>query len=245
MRSILSLLLVVVVAGAQEPIVKAQAAKETTVKAQVAKETTAKDERVQVLLKNGHSLIGIAKAGVRCERLVRGNFKPGTDTIDRAAGIRVWYYQDLDGYIFLEAKSLERVDVLGTLTSEESRALSDAVAAAHGTRMEAPASRPASPAKAGETADSRPAQESNGLTPAEKAVLEKFPPDKGWCPEKFGELQRKKIVLHVSPSDEEQAFIDDFPAFQGAWRKWLAAQPSKTDEVKSDEPAEPKRNSRK
>src|SRR6187401_2258426 len=70
MRSILSLLLVVVFAGAQEPTVKTQVALEPTIKPQVAKETTAKDERVQVLLKNGHSLIGIAKACIRCERLV-------------------------------------------------------------------------------------------------------------------------------------------------------------------------------
>ena len=89
-----------------------------------------RDERVQVILKNGHSLIGIAKQGIRCERLVRGNFKPSSDAPDRSAGIRVWYYQDLDGYIFLESKGLDRVDVLGTLTAEESRALAEAVAAA-------------------------------------------------------------------------------------------------------------------
>src|SRR5688572_26758073 len=108
MRSILSLLFIAAVVVAQE-----QSSKEP------------RDERVQVLLKNGHSMIGIAKAGVRTERLVRGNFKPGTDATDRGSGIRVWYYQDLDGYIFLESRSLERVDVLGTLTPEESRALSD------------------------------------------------------------------------------------------------------------------------
>jgi hypothetical protein len=232
MRSILSLLVVAVIAGAQEP----------------AKE--GRDERVQVLLKNGHQMIGIAKAGIRCERLVRGNFKPGDDPTDRSSGIRVWYYQDLDGYIFLETRTLERVEVLGTLTSEESRALSEAIAAAHGSRIDAPSSRPSTTtAKPVAGSDSRPAPQTdpNGLTAAEKVLLDRFPPDKGWCPEKFGELQRKKIVLHVNPSDEEQAFIDDFPAFQGAWRKWLAVQPPKPDaEVKADEPAEGnRRNGRK
>jgi hypothetical protein len=221
MRSICFFLVFASLAGAQEP---------------AAKDKDARDERVQVLLKNGHSMIGVAKAGVRCERLVRGNFKPSSDSTERAAGIRVWYYQDLDGYIFLETRTLERVEVLGTLTPEESRALAEAVAAAHGSHTTFAESRPSGKSASG--AESRPSADPNGLTAAEKALLERFPPDKGWSPEKFGELQRKKIVLHVNPSDEEQAFIDDFPAFQGAWRKWLAAQP-KADDSKVEEPAEP------
>jgi hypothetical protein len=220
MRSIFVLFVVASLCGAQEPVSQ-----------------EGRDERVQVVLKNGHSLIGIAKQGIRNERLVRGNFKPSSDAPDRSAGIRVWYYQDLDGYIFLESKGLDRVDVLGTLTAEESRALAEAVSAARGFRVQAAAASRPSDKKSDGTADSRPSSDASGLTAAEKALLEKFPPEKGWSPEKFGELQRKKIVLHVNPSTEEQAFIDDFPAFQGAWKKWLAAQPAKGDaEQKADEP---------
>jgi hypothetical protein len=207
-----------------------------------------RDERVQVQLKNGHSMIGIAKAGVRCERLVRGNFKPAGDAPDRSSGIRVWYYQDLDGYIFLEQKGLERVDVLGTLSHEESRALSDAISAARGARIQvasAAASRPSpsSSKKDGETAsESRPApKDGNGYTAHERALLDRFPPDKGWNPEKFGELQRRKIVLHVNPSAEEQAFVDEFPTFQDAWKKWLTMQPKMDEAPKSEEAPKPER----
>jgi hypothetical protein len=186
-----------------------------------------RDERVQVLLKNGHSLIGIAKSGVRCERLVRGKFQSCSNPQERAAGIRVWYYQDLDGYIFLETRQLERVEVLGTLSAEESRALFDAVAAAHGSRVQRDPAPVAADRRPDGGPDSRPAPapEVSGFTAEEKAIVDRFPPDKGWSPEKFGELQRRKIVLHVNPTAEEQAFIDAFPTFQVAWRKWLATQP--------------------
>jgi hypothetical protein len=189
-----------------------------------------RDERVQVVLRNGHSLIGIARAGVRRERLVRGNFKPCSDPADRSSGIRVWYYQDLDGYIFLETRHLERVDVLGNLTAEESRALGEAIAAAHGTRVTGSSSRPAARGEVGASSRPTPVADSFGMTGEERALLDRFPPDRGWSPEKFGELQRKKIVLHVNPSTEEQTFIDQFPTFQTAWKKWLATQPAATVE---------------
>jgi hypothetical protein len=198
-----------------------------------------KDERVQVVLRNGHSLIGIAKSGMRSERLVNGKFKPSTDPTDPRTGIRVWYYQDLDGYIFVEQKALERVDVLGSLTTDESKALSDAVAAARGARahvVAAAASRPAR--KEGDPApESKPATDLDGYTAVQKSILERFPPEKGWNPEKFGELQRRKIVLHVNPSNEEQAFIDEFPTFQEAWQRWLAAHPKSEEAPKSEEKA--------
>jgi hypothetical protein len=210
MRSILTILAAASLVLGQDPQVK-----------------DVRDERVQVVLKNGHSLIGVAKSGVRCERLVRGKFKPCDDSAERSAGIRVWYYQDLDGYIFLEARHLDRVEVLGTLTAEESRSLAEAVAAAHGVRVHRDPGAPAAKRTDGGP-DSRPipAPEVSGITAEEKALLDRFPPAKGWSPEKFGELQRRKIVLHVNPTSEEQAFIDGFPAFQVAWKKWLATQPA-------------------
>jgi hypothetical protein len=195
--------------------------------AQDAPSQEPRDERVQVLLKNGHSMIGIAKAGVRCERLVRGNFKPCSDLADRSAGVRVWYYQDLDGYIFLDSRVLERIEVLGKLTPEESRALADAIAMAHRSRIvQLPTSRPAARGEDGTGSRPAPVVDPNALTSDERALLERFPPEKGWSPEKFGELQRRKIVLHVAPSKEEQSFVDRFPDFQTAWKKWLATQPT-------------------
>src|SRR5262249_58908311 len=138
----------------------------------------------------------------------------------------------------------ERVDVLGKLSNEESRALSDAVAAARGARVQFAAVTSSRPSKKdGETAsESRPEKkDGTSYTAQEKALLDRFPPDKGWNPEKFGELQRRKIVLHVNPTTDEQAFIDEFPTFQGAWKKWLAMRPKMDEAPKSEEPPKTQR----
>jgi hypothetical protein len=195
-----------------------------------ARVADARDERVQVFLKNGHSLVGIVRGGARIERLVRGRFVPSDDKTVRLAGVRVWYYQDLDGYIFLEYKSLERIEVLGVLTSDESRALADAVAAARWSRSTSnvASSRPSTPDR-GDDGD-KPADDVAGAFSAEeKALLDAYPPEKGWNPDRFGEIQRRKIVLHVNPTSEEQGFVDVFPSFQAAFRKWEAQQAAKAD----------------
>ncbi len=193
-----------------------------------------RDERVQVVLKNGHTMVGVAKSGLRCERQVHGRFMACNDNDDRAAGIRLWYYQNLDGYIFLDRKALDHVDVLGLLTPDESRELAAAMSAANaGSGGARAASRPSS--RPSPQPDRPSTTDGATYSDEERALLIQFPPEKGWGPEKFGELQRRKIVMHVNPSVEEQAFVDAFPRYQVAWRKWAEEQGRKSEAAGGDD----------
>ncbi len=189
------------------------------------------DERVLVTLRNGETLTGVAPQGVKNERLVGGRFLPSDDTRAPKAGIRVWYYRELDGYLFLEQKQVAKVEVLDRLSSEQSKELADAMAA--GRRGRDDARRAAALAR--RAAESRPAPEEGDepeapplkpapLTEAELAILTRFPPEEGWTPEKFGELKRRSIVLHVYPNANEQAFLDEFESWREAFGRWSALE---------------------
>jgi hypothetical protein len=203
----------------------------------------ASDERVSVTLKNGESLTGIALRGVKNERLVAGRFEPAKDATGPKTGVRLYYYRELDGYLFLEHKQIEKLEVLDTLTREQSKELADAMAAARRGRE---AARKAVDAARRES-ESRPSPEEGDvpedkpkrtgpepLTEDEKALLTKFPPSEGWSPETFGELKRRSIVLHVYPNANEQEFLDNFASWQKAWTKWSALQAKESPEKPKD-----------
>jgi hypothetical protein len=52
------------------------------------------------------------------------------------------------------------------------------------------------------------------------ALLDRFPPDKGWTKEKKSEIERRKIVLNVFPNKEEQAFLDSFEEWSKQYDEW-------------------------
>ncbi|HYC76774.1 MAG TPA: hypothetical protein VEI02_04010 [Planctomycetota bacterium] len=206
------------------------------------------DQRVAVTLKNGEKLTGIAVRGVLCERLDRGHFAPCEDPKAAKTGIRLWYYRDLDGYVFLENPLVTKIETLGPLSRDQSRDLVDAVGTAREGREAANRERVAAKRKA---AESRPAPapdvegppaepkpDPNDLTEEERALLAKFPPESGWSPEKFGEIKRRMIVLDVYPNPAEQEFLDHFPAWRSAVIKHAAKEAAKPDagKPKLDDP---------
>lgn len=187
--------------------------------------TVAADERVAVTLKNGESLLGVAPKGVKNERLVAGRFLASQDPSEPKTGIRVWYYRDLDGYVFLEHRQIEKIEVLGRLTAEQSRELAEAIGTARRGADEArrranakrSESRPTPPEEGDEPAPTPAKPE--GLTDDEKALLADYPPEEGWSAEKFGELKRRSIVLDIYPNAKERGFIDRFAEWQKAQAK--------------------------
>jgi hypothetical protein len=187
------------------------------------------DVRVRVSLQNGETLTGVAKRGVTAEVLEGGRFSETADVALPKAGLRLWYYRDLDGYLFLEYKRIANVEALGSLTREQSKELADAIASAKRVRDEARRAAEAARKKAEEEAqegpESRPsdegAQKPQGpeLTAEEKALLDRFPPTEGWSPESFGELKRRSIVLDVYPNKNERDFLESFEEWRKAYAK--------------------------
>lgn len=181
---------------------------------------TAPDLRVQVALKNGSSIVGIAPGGCLSERPSRAGYESCPDREERKSGIRIWYYRNLDGFIFLPHKTVGDVKVLNALDPAESKILRDAAARA---RKE--------PKAAGRSEEPREAAAPGDLSAEEAGLLKLFPPDRGWSPDRYGEIQRRRIVNDVQPTGEEARFVESYAAWEKALKRSLAA--------KQEKPAEP------
>jgi hypothetical protein len=177
------------------------------------------DLRVQVKLNNGAFITGIAKEGRLIERLKRGGFRTLADKKDPHSGIRVWNYRRTIGYIFLKYRTVEVVKVLGVLTQEEKRLLEESLARAAEVRR--------SKSRTGADGGSVKLE---GLTKSEHGLLKKFDPGKGWSPERFGEIQRRRIVLNQKPSRKEEEFCDVYTEWESAFKKWSLARQAATRE---------------
>lgn len=186
----------------------------------VAHASAQADLRVQVIHRNGESFVGIARAGVKIEVSKRGQFTKGDDEKAKGAGIRVWYWSDLDGYIFIEYTSVKSVSVLGSLTSEESVALAKAM-----VRVRIPVSRPAPSAETTEAPKPTSQPTEPAPNPEDAPILKEFPIDEGWNLERFGTIQRRRIVLHLNPTKKEREFVERFDEFREAFLKVEATKP--------------------
>ena len=180
------------------------------------------DVRVEVVYGGDETFVGIAKAGRMVEILKGGRYAPSDDKSAKGAGIRLWYWRDFNGFVFLDYARVRSVKVLGTLTSEETAELEKAMAKpvvrkARVTSSEPqPASRPAT--------ESRPA--AIEPDPVDAPILKEFPPEEGWNLERPAEIQRRRIVLHIGPTTKELDFLAKFEAFKEAFEKAKAAKPS-------------------
>ncbi len=187
------------------------------------------DLRVQVDLKNSSSIVGIVTSGALVERLGRSGYEPIEDQQERGAGIRIFYYRNQDGFLFLPYRDIREVQVLGTLTPEESRTLRDAVAHAElVTRNKDELARRSKAAAEARKADA--ASEADG-----RALLARFPPEKGYSKQLYGDLRRREIVNREKLGAEEQAFVASFEA----WEKAYAAS-----ELKGSPTSSPKREAK-
>ncbi len=210
--------------------------------------------KYSVELKTGNELIGIVRAKEVFERWTkRGGFEPA-DQDEDGAGLRLWFPRAQDGYIFVHVVEMKRVEELGAITADEGRAIAlaqrDAKRRALAERQDVVARLAAAEAarqaekEATAAADEAATTEEEGVTEVETktlsaehvALLDKYPPSR-WNLETPKEIQRRKVVLGLFPSEEEKAFLEAFPQWKVAYEKWqsvkaLAETPA--DTTKSD-----------
>ena len=189
------------------------------------------DLRVTVRLKNGSTIHGVALDGRLVEKQVRGRFVPAEDREERTSGVRVWYYRDLDGFLFLPYSRVEKVEVRGEMTGADLTALREAMRlGAEERARDVPA---VDPSDAGEP------KEGPVLTEAERRLLSEYPPDQGWSAAKYGELQRRRILLGQELNAKESKFVESFEAWRAAQQKVARPGPKEPGVPSGEPPSEP------
>lgn len=194
--------------------------------------------RVTVRLHNGSRMKGVVKAGRFIERIDGREFveaqKPGPNS-----GLRLWYYDDTDSYIFLPYRSVKHYKIGERLTDAEVSAIAKRIvdnqkkaeqerkrqlARRAAERSKTEANKPQQPAKPASETESK-------LTAAQKQLLEEFPPAEGWGLDKLQELERRKVNIGVYPNEKEAKFIENFTQWNEAQE--LSAAEKELDRVES------------
>jgi hypothetical protein len=185
--------------------------------------------RVTVKLRNNHRMSGVVKNGRFVEKVHGLDFVP-SDLQTPGAGIRVWYYDNTDSYIFLPFEAIASYKIGARLTEVQLKQIEDSIekkrrdidqsrVAATQKRQAEEGREAAEKAEAKKTAA---AQQAEGQKKKEEERLRKllaeFPPEQGWGADKLAEIEKRKIVLGVFPDDRSRRFTEVFDDWQEAVR---------------------------
>lgn len=212
--------------------------------------------RVRVRLRNKSKIAGVVKNGRFIEKVDGLAFVPA-DLQTPGAGLRIWYYDNTNSFIFLPYRDIAHYRIGERLTDEEIAQIEERIRRAqreaNERRRELLAKRDS--AKTGKDSDGDGKDDADTgpeLTPEQKELLTEFPPADGWGTERMREIEIKKITVGVFPDAKSKRFVNNFEewlkakevveAYERAAKKAeaekKAKKPTQGDEpAKTDEPA--------
>lgn len=190
------------------------------------------DVRVEVQLKNGSTIVGVAQNGRLRETPGRRGYRVTDDASDSRSGIRIWYYREQEGFVFLPYRNIKSVTRIATLTPKETADIRRAAVKAEKKRKKRARdladarkrrSRSGSDSKSRSSKSKSSAKSSSGaeggpeLTRRQKDLLEEFPPGE-WTRARYGKIQRTRAILGRQPVGAEKRFCDVFAEWDVARR---------------------------
>jgi hypothetical protein len=200
-------------------------------------------DRVQLIFKNGQKLSGIVKNHRYAERAEGFDFR-SADKTDEGAGLRLWFANPGQNYLFVKYKDIQSVNIVARVSDLEIRELEEKIyqearaaserdgeelASRRSQRLAGRDAERASEEKAAHDAKKKEKEKAKkaALTSAEN-LLNRFPPDQGWGEEKKKAIIAKK-ASHLYPDAEETAFLKLFEDWMKA--KALVESAEKGGEV--------------
>jgi hypothetical protein len=194
--------------------------------------------RVTLRLRNGSRLRGVVRDGRFVERPQGLEFL-ASDMGQEGAGIRLWYFDETNSFMFLPYSTIAYHKIGDRLSDEEVRKIAaslDRLQAERARTKEDPNAKPAEPSK-----DKPEAADPNlpTLTAEQKELLAEFPPDEGWSYDRMRELEARKIRIGVFPNEKEQRFLDNFGAWSQAHQTWQQIEEIKAASQRPQTPPAP------
>ena len=202
--------------------------------------------KVRVNLRNGEKLTGVVRNGLFVEK-PRGLEFVRAQMTQKGAGIRIWYYNDADGYIFLPYTMIGTYKVIKRLTEVEIAEIREQIlqrerqAKAKGAeRKKKLKDKQRELREQGSTTKKLAALAAklkrNKKREAEAkrllALVEEFPPKEGWGEEKINQINVRRLTIKVFPNEKERRFIEVFED----WKKGVQmAKDLKKTKVEDDE----------
>ena len=201
--------------------------------------------RVRVRLRAGRTVEGVVLAPGTWERRDAVSGWVAARREDKGAGVRLWWIQDLDGFQFVSVRDMVELKEAGTVSAEQTRdaekrrremaertdaerAKADAErAAAASAEAKAKELIQAVEAAKAEAAAAEAVKAATTVKPSDTKrfaeLLGRFPPEK-WKPTTPADIEHRRIILGVNPTEEDRAFLAVFDEWKKAWDAWSAAQ---------------------
>jgi hypothetical protein len=188
--------------------------------------------RIAVRLHNGNRLRGVIKNGRFIERVDGLDFVPA-EKATPGAGVRVWYSDNTNSYVFLQHETIKTYKIGARLSDVEISQIEERIAADREraekaralqvAKQEAERKRQEEEKDAKEQAtEKQKAAEQADLQAKEDArllkLLTEFPPEAGWGPDRVREIQQHAIAVGVPPDEKSKRFMDVF----GDWQRAVA-----------------------
>jgi hypothetical protein len=204
--------------------------------------------RVTVRLRNGSRLKGVVKNERFIERVDGLSFVPA-DLRARGAGLRLWYYDNTNSYIFLPYDSILSHSIGEKLTDAEVRAIAERLDEERRAALAKAAHKPADgPDAAGKVADpnappatTTPQPEAGAtkgaLTAEQTALLTEYPPEDGWGLDRLREIETRKVTVGAYPDARSARFQQVFAQWNEAWE--LKRAQTTADPTPAPTPAPP------
>ena len=189
--------------------------------------------RVTVRLKNGNKLIGVVKNENFIERLDVLDFVPTSVEVP-GAGLRIWYTDNTNSYIFLTYEEIVGYRIHNQLTDVQVKAIEERIdrdkRTADEQRAAAARRKQEEAARAGDApaATPAPAPGENAEQAALLKLLQEFPPEEGWGEERARQIEVRKITLGVYPDERSKRFLDVYP-------EWTRALKTRDEQKKARE----------
>jgi hypothetical protein len=198
--------------------------------------------RYRVELKSGSVIEGVVLAKGVFERRARIGGYVSADDTDPGCGVRLWFPAKQNGFIFMPLAYVARMDELGSLSVDEGKKIARAQIAAKSRAdtersqiraMRIVTEQAASEAAADEAAATGEAEAIASVKPRAAPLNEQesaqaahlasllitYPPTR-WSPDTPAEIERRKVVLGLFPSEEEKAFLASFDDWLQAYNAW-------------------------
>ncbi len=206
--------------------------------------------RVRLRLNNGSRMLGVVKSGRFVEQEHGIDFVEA-DRHSSDAGIRLWYFDDSNSFVFLRWADIESHKVVARLTNEEVRAIETSLverdaglaeqrrlAAERKAKAEA-AARAEAERAAAPTPGGEPATPATPATPSPiPDLLREFPPDQGWGEARAAEIEQRKIAVGAYPNPQERRFLEVLPDWK-LQRDEYAARAQKADKPAGGDTGKP------
>lgn len=200
--------------------------------------------RVRVWLHNESRLTGVVKQGRFVEKVDGLDFVEA-DVANPDAGLRLWYSDGTNSYIFVRYLDIARHRVMDTLSDEEVRAIEREVienekrlaAARQAQREQRKADKPGDKTEDGQPA--KPAVETDAEVSAREALLAEFPPDDGWSVERAQGIERRRVIVGVAPDSKESRFLEVLEQWKAALAARQAEEAKKGGGKPPTEPGKP------